>query len=272
MRHELPQAPALRRTLRERPRRLAPRGRRRGRRGAAGRMASAGRGRVRSGAATGPDAPLVVLENSSGGGDSPSASRSRSWRPSARRAAARGLDGRLAFCLDTAHLWGAGYDISSPAAIDDVLATFDRLLGLGRLAMIHLNDYAVRPGLAPRSSRPPRRGPDRPRAAMAHLLRHPAPGPRGLLSRDAANGGRLRRGQRGQSLADLAAGRPLTRDLRPVPRQLAPAAGDTARRTIGDWILAGNSLEGRAQRGPKTRRSGSCLSTDVCLEPGPEVP
>ena len=46
--------------------------------------------------------------------DSPSAPRSRSWRWSLEAAEARGLDGNLAICLDVAHLWGAGYDVSRP--------------------------------------------------------------------------------------------------------------------------------------------------------------
>ena len=35
-----------------------------------------------------------------------------------RRGGGRGLDGRLRFCLDTAHLWGAGYDMSEPGGVD----------------------------------------------------------------------------------------------------------------------------------------------------------
>ncbi len=47
---------------------------------------------------------------------------------------------RLGVCLDTAHLWGAGYDLSSPSAVEHTLAQFDRLVGLDRLHCVHAND------------------------------------------------------------------------------------------------------------------------------------
>jgi sugar phosphate isomerase/epimerase len=49
-------------------------------------------------------------------------------------------DERVGFCLDTAHLWGAGFDLADPDAVDDVVERFDRLIGLDRLAMLHVND------------------------------------------------------------------------------------------------------------------------------------
>ena len=45
-----------------------------------------------------------------------------------------------AFCLDVAHAWGAGIDVGDPAAIDAFLDAFDARIGLERLVMIHLND------------------------------------------------------------------------------------------------------------------------------------
>ena len=44
----------------------------------------------------------------------------------------------LGVCLDTCHVWDAGYDIVND--LDGVLASFDRVIGLGRLRAIHLND------------------------------------------------------------------------------------------------------------------------------------
>ncbi len=58
---------------------------------------------------------------------------------------------RLTFCLDTAHLWGAGYDISTPEGATAVIDRFAELIGLDRLALIHLNDS--RSLLASRSDR-----------------------------------------------------------------------------------------------------------------------
>src|SRR5438270_7919093 len=48
--------------------------------------------------------------------------------------------GRLGVCLDTAHLWGAGYDISSAVATRQLLHHFDETIGLSHLKVIHLND------------------------------------------------------------------------------------------------------------------------------------
>lgn len=45
---------------------------------------------------------------------------------------------RVVFCLDTCHLWAAGYDLVDD--YDGVVAAFDRVCGLERLACLHLND------------------------------------------------------------------------------------------------------------------------------------
>ncbi len=44
----------------------------------------------------------------------------------------------LGVCLDTCHVWDGGYDIVGD--LDGVLAEFDRVVGLGRLKAIHIND------------------------------------------------------------------------------------------------------------------------------------
>ena len=46
--------------------------------------------------------------------------------------------GRLGVCLDTCHIYSAGYDIVNQ--LDEVLDEFDRVIGLNRLKAIHLND------------------------------------------------------------------------------------------------------------------------------------
>ncbi len=45
---------------------------------------------------------------------------------------------RLGVCLDTCHVYDGGYDIVDH--LDDVLAAFDRVIGLDRLKAVHLND------------------------------------------------------------------------------------------------------------------------------------
>ena len=44
----------------------------------------------------------------------------------------------LGVCLDTCHVWDAGYDIVND--LDGVLQEFDRVVGLDRLCALHLND------------------------------------------------------------------------------------------------------------------------------------
>jgi len=53
---------------------------------------------------------------------------------------------RLCVCLDTAHVFAAGYDIGSESATRKMLREFDRLIGLDRLVAIHLNDSKTAPG------------------------------------------------------------------------------------------------------------------------------
>ncbi|MEQ3363650.1 deoxyribonuclease IV [Raoultibacter massiliensis] len=48
------------------------------------------------------------------------------------------LSDRLGVCLDTCHVWDAGYDIAGD--LDGVLDEFDRVVGIDRLRAIHLND------------------------------------------------------------------------------------------------------------------------------------
>jgi len=47
---------------------------------------------------------------------------------------------RIGICLDTAHSFGAGYDLSSQDGIERTLESFDRTIGLKRLHLLHLND------------------------------------------------------------------------------------------------------------------------------------
>jgi deoxyribonuclease-4 len=47
---------------------------------------------------------------------------------------------RLSVCLDTAHVFAAGYDIGNERGIRKTFREFDRTIGLQRLAAIHLND------------------------------------------------------------------------------------------------------------------------------------
>jgi deoxyribonuclease IV len=47
---------------------------------------------------------------------------------------------RLCVCLDTAHVFAAGYDIGSESSLRKTLGEFNRVIGPDRLVAIHLND------------------------------------------------------------------------------------------------------------------------------------
>lgn len=47
---------------------------------------------------------------------------------------------RVAICIDTAHVWATGYDISSAEGTRAMIDEFDSLVGLDRLLCIHAND------------------------------------------------------------------------------------------------------------------------------------
>lgn len=48
------------------------------------------------------------------------------------------LSDKVGVCLDTCHVWDGGYDIVHN--LDDVLAEFDKVIGLDRLKAVHFND------------------------------------------------------------------------------------------------------------------------------------
>lgn len=47
---------------------------------------------------------------------------------------------RIAYCIDTCHVFSAGYDVSTPAKAKATLARFDAEAGLAHVAAIHVND------------------------------------------------------------------------------------------------------------------------------------
>jgi len=91
-----------------------------------------------------PPDTLLLLENSSGGGDN-IGSRIEELAEILANVES-GVAERLGFCLDTAHLWGAGYDVSTAEGATGVLDRFAELVGIERLRMVHLNDSRAERG------------------------------------------------------------------------------------------------------------------------------
>ena len=78
----------------------------------------------------------VVLENTAGGGSS----IGRSFEELAAVVAAVREPARVGVCLDTCHLFAAGYDLRTPDGYRTTMARCRRLLGLRRVRAVHLND------------------------------------------------------------------------------------------------------------------------------------
>ena len=80
--------------------------------------------------------PLLILENTA-------------WGEGELGSSLEGLAGiyklvknksRVGFCLDTAHLFEAGYNLKTKSGLDNFLQSFDRIIGLNKIRVIHLND------------------------------------------------------------------------------------------------------------------------------------
>ena len=117
--------------------------------------------------------PLLVLENGSGGGFGLGARiEELAGIEAATSAVGVGPD-RFGYCLDTAHLWGAGYPIDTAEGVDAVIDAFHAALGIDRLVMVHLNDS--RSELGSLADRHEHVGAGRiGGAGLARMLTHPA--------------------------------------------------------------------------------------------------
>ncbi|MCL4472624.1 MAG: deoxyribonuclease IV [Actinobacteria bacterium] len=93
----------------------------------------------------GADPPALLLENGAGAGDTAGATFEE-LAEVLSLAAVRGVSLPLGICLDTAHMWGAGYDLGSGAAARRLVDDFDKVVGINRLHLIHLNDSPVERG------------------------------------------------------------------------------------------------------------------------------
>jgi deoxyribonuclease-4 len=76
------------------------------------------------------------IENTAGAGGT----LGRSFEELAALIDAAGGDRRLQSCLDSCHLFASGYELRTFEALADVLDECDRIVGLDRLASLHVND------------------------------------------------------------------------------------------------------------------------------------
>jgi deoxyribonuclease IV len=77
---------------------------------------------------------MVLLEGSAGGSIGGTFDELRDILDAA------GDGRRLGVCLDTAHLFAAGWDIRTPGGVAAMVDAFDKIIGVRRLRALHLND------------------------------------------------------------------------------------------------------------------------------------
>ncbi|MCZ6539527.1 MAG: deoxyribonuclease IV [Chloroflexi bacterium] len=82
-----------------------------------------------------PGDSLLMLETSAGAGDHIGSS----FAELGTLVRAIGND-RVAVCLDTQHVWAAGYDISNADTLNAAIDEFDKEIGLDLLRTVHAND------------------------------------------------------------------------------------------------------------------------------------
>lgn len=92
---------------------------------------------VESVLAAAPAGVELLIENSAGSGNVLAGS------PQALRRLLDALPPQVGACVDTAHLWGAGSDLSTCDGVERALDELDHAVGLARLRVLHVNDSAV---------------------------------------------------------------------------------------------------------------------------------
>jgi deoxyribonuclease-4 len=85
---------------------------------------------------------MLLLENTAGQGTEVGHTFSQ------LRKIIHGVDdrARMGVCLDTAHAFAAGYDLSTPRGLEKTLKEFGEEVGLEKLHLVHLNDTRSPPG------------------------------------------------------------------------------------------------------------------------------
>jgi deoxyribonuclease-4 len=85
--------------------------------------------------ANSPDDTYLMLENSAGMGNSIGSKFSELG------AIVKAMSNpRIKACLDTQHSFSAGYDLTTPESVAEVMAEFDSEIGVGKLMAVHCND------------------------------------------------------------------------------------------------------------------------------------
>jgi deoxyribonuclease IV len=85
-----------------------------------------------------PAGPMLLLENSAGAGNNAGGTMEE-LGAILREVGSK----RVGVCLDTAHAWASGYDISTAAGVKAFLAEIKKHIGFRNVRALHLNDTQV---------------------------------------------------------------------------------------------------------------------------------
>ena len=84
----------------------------------------------------GDEAVMILLETTAGQGTN----LGYTFEHLRDMIALSGIEAHIGVCIDTCHIFAAGYDIRTAEAWEHTLNTFDRVIGLSNLKAFHLND------------------------------------------------------------------------------------------------------------------------------------
>lgn len=79
---------------------------------------------------------IILLENTAGGGSN------LGYKFEHQRQVLDGIENkkRMGVCFDTCHAFAAGYNLSSKDGFNAAIEKFDKIIGLSKLKLVHLND------------------------------------------------------------------------------------------------------------------------------------
>ena len=81
--------------------------------------------------------PLILLENTAGEGNK------LGWRVDDFKIVFEDAGRNLGVCLDSAHLFSSGVDLTKKRDLDKFLKDFDRALGVDKIKLLHVNDSST---------------------------------------------------------------------------------------------------------------------------------
>jgi deoxyribonuclease IV len=107
----------------------------------------------------------LLLENTAGAGNT----LGRSFEELRELIDLAGGDKRIGICLDSCHMYGSGFDITTADKLSEVIDSYAKVIGMRRLKCLHVNDSLASLGSNRDRHAPPGDGELGPRGCAAFL-------------------------------------------------------------------------------------------------------